>query len=180
MVGGRFLHQLHTVRTHGVDLFQSRHTLFCEHRDKLFKNPGSTLRIIHRTMMIVQGNPQGLGNGIQGVLGLVGQKHSGNPHGIHAGKLCGKSLPCRIFPDKAHIKTRIVSNQHTILREFQEPRKHLFNRRRIRHHIVPDAGQFLNLIRNRHPGIDKGRKSVHDLALGDLHRTNLYDLIGNR
>ena len=44
-----------------------------------------------------------------------------------------------------------------------------------KHHVVVDAGQLLNLKRNRHIRVYKGAEFVRDHALFHLDRTDLND-----
>ena len=56
-------------------------------------------------------------------------------------------------------------------------RKDFFNQRRIQHHIIINAGQLFNLIRNRNLWIYKGAEPVCDLLVLHFDRANLNDLI---
>lgn len=84
---------------------------------------GRALRIIHGSVMILQGNPQGLGHRIQRMLRLVLQKYSGNAHGIHIGKLLRIAQSSAILHNETHIKAGIVSHHDTAFTELQKLRQ---------------------------------------------------------
>ena len=138
------------------------------------------LCVVHSPVMVLQRNVEHLAERIQRVLVLVWQKHAGNHHGIHIGIIRGKSLPCSIFPDKAHIKGSIVRHHHRSFTKSKKLRQHLLNLRRFHHHGVIYACKLFNFKGNRHLGIDKSGISVQNLSVPHLYRPNFNDTVMNR
>ena len=64
--------------------------------------------------------------------------------------------------------------------EFQELRQNLLNSGCVHDHAVIDAGQLFNSKWNGHLGVDKGGKTVCDLAIFHQNRADLNDLAGQR
>ena len=61
-------------------------------------------------------------------------------------------------------KTRKMLSEENV-DEFQKFRKHLFNSGCIHYHFIIDIGKLFDSERNRHLGIHKGRKPVHNASL---------------
>ena len=180
MVSGELLHQLGAGGPQGIELGQCVHILLLQHLDELHEDPCGALRVVHRPVMVVQGNVQGLCHRVQSVLGLVRQQHPGDAHRVHVGMLHGQPLPSGVLLHEAHVESRVVCHQHAAFAKFQEPGQHLLDQRRVCHHVVPDAGEFLYLKGNRHLRVHEGGEPIHHLAAADLHRADFYDSVVHR
>ena len=66
-----------------------------------------------------------------------------------------------------------MRGKRTVADKFQKAGQHLFNGRRIRHHIVRNAGQFRDIRRDWFAGIDKFRKTLDNLSAAQLHGADL-------
>ncbi|GFI45684.1 hypothetical protein IMSAGC019_00997 [Lachnospiraceae bacterium] len=175
MVGGQALYNVRAGIPHGVYLGKGICPCFLQHGDKFHEDLCRGFRILHRPVMIFQGDPQGLRHSVQGMLGLVGEQDPGDPHCVHIGKLPGHILPPGILLDKAHIKTGIVGNQHSPAAKSQKFRQYLLNERGIHYHAVINACELFDLKRDGDIRVDKRRKPVCDLSLLHLHRPDLND-----
>ena len=130
--------------------------------------------------MVQQGNIQRLRHRIQLEPVQSRQKHPGKTYCIHIGKFLFDAKPLAVFDDKTHIKSGIVCHHDRTFGKFQEFRQHIFDRLRVHHHAVIDAGQLLDLKWNRHLRIDKDGKTIHDRTLFHTHRTDLDDPVCHR
>ena len=70
--------------------------------------------------MMIQGNANRLGYGIQLKTVQRRQQESGHSHSIHISKIIGNSQTVTVFYNKAHIKVRIVGNHSGSLTKFQK------------------------------------------------------------
>ena len=82
--------------------------------------------------------------------------------------------------DKAHIERSIVGNHNGSLTELQEFRQHRFDVRRVKNHVVVDAGQILNPERDRDFRIDEGGKLIDNRSVFHTDGTDLNDFVDNR
>ena len=154
--------------------------LFLQHLDELHEDPRRALRIVHRPVMVLQGDVQGLRHRVQGVLGLVRQQHPGDAHGIDIGMFHGQFLSPGILQHEAHVEARVVGHQDCAPAELQEPGQHLRNQWSVRHHVVPDAGELLYLKGDGHLGVHEGGEPLRHLAAADLHRADFDDPVVHR
>ena len=180
MVRGHLLHGIHTGSSQCIDFRQIMNVLLFQHFNKFHENMGRALRIIHGSVMILQGNSQGLGHRIQRMLRLVLQKYSGNAHGIHIGKLLRIAQSSAILHNETHIKAGIVSHHDTAFTELQKLRQDHVDLRGIHDILIPDTGKLFDLEGNGHIRIDKGGKTIHDLSTGYLYRTDLDNAVVDR
>ena len=79
--------------------------------------------------------------------------------------------------NKSHIKGGIVCHHDTALTKCKKLRQNLCDQFCSLDHAVIDAGQLLDLIRNRSLRINKNAVAVHDRLIDNLHGTDLDDLI---
>ena len=82
--------------------------------------------------------------------------------------------------DKAHIERSIVGNHNGSLTELQEFRQHRFDVRRVKNHVVVDAGQVLNPERDRDFRVDEGGKLIDNRSVFHTDGTDLNDFVDNR
>ena len=169
MVGGKALNDVRVGIAQRVHLFQGILSVLMKHPAEADKNLRRRLRVVHRPVMVFEGNTQSLCHCVQGMLRLVGKQNSCDSHRIHIGIIKGKRLPGRILPNKAGIKARVMRHQHTALAEGQKLRQHLLDGSRSRHHFIVDAGEFFYFKRDGHLGIYKRGKPVRDLPLAVFH-----------
>ena len=73
-----------------------------------------------------------------------------------------------------------MCDHHASFRKFQELRQDFFDCRSVEHHVVVDAGQLLDPIRDRHFRVDKGAEFIHDLTIYHFDGTDLDDLVCHR
>ena len=185
MVCREFFYQIHAGGTFCVQLPQSADVLLPQHLNKPDKNPRRTLCVIHRPVVILQRNVQGLGHRIQSVFGLVGQQHPGNAHRVHISERLLRpaglqSLPPCVLQDETHVKPCIMGHKHASPAELQKFRQYFLNQTGILYHIIVNARELLDLKGNGHLRIDKCGKSVLYLPAADLHRTDFNNAIVNR
>ena len=139
MIRWHFLNILYRSRSHLIHLIKRCHAPPLEHFNKLHKNFGSTCRIVHRTVMIIQRYSESLGNGIQFKSIQIGQKHTSQTDRIHNRRIALDSLTHTILLDKTHVKVRIMCNHNTPLAKLHELRENIFNHRCIDHHIISNG-----------------------------------------
>ena len=180
MIGRHSFHRVRAAGAQGIDVCQPMDAFFLQHGNKFDKYLRRGLCIIHRTVMVFQGNTQGFGHRIQCMFCLVRKQQPGNPHRIHAGKCTVKPQPPRIFRNKTHIKGRIMGHQHTFRTESQKIRQNLFNPRRVHHILIPDTGELFNPIGYGCPGIDKGGKPLCDFPIGYFYSANFDNPVAHR
>ena len=108
------------------------------------------------------------------------QKHPGKTYRIHIGKILFDSKAFAVFNDKAHVKSGIVRHHDRTFGKFQKFWQNFFNGLCIHNHAVVDAGQLFDFKGNRHLGIDKDGKTIHDGTLFHSNRTNLDDPVSHR
>ena len=109
----------------------------------------------------------------QAVAGHAGQQDGGQFEGVQRGSV--KLEPGR--GQKAQIKARVVGNDRVHIRAHKGHQlgDHLFDGRRIGHIFVADAGQLLDLQRDRAFWIDQGREALCDAIVLDANGRHLGD-----
>ncbi|MNC59749.1 hypothetical protein D3C75_1095790 [compost metagenome] len=135
-------------------------------------------RIVHGTVVILQGNLEPVGQGIQPVVLQVGQKQPGHlqriQHGIINGRLTQRF---QIGLDKADIEPGVMGNQHRVPHKLPEFRQHILQLGCAPDHIIVDVGQLLDVVRNPFMGINEGGEPVDDLFVPHFDPGQLDDLV---
>ena len=78
VVGFHLPDGVHGHRAQAVDLPQISHALLLQIPQEILEDPGGALRIVHGAVVVLQGNPAGLGHIIQLKALQVRQKHTGH------------------------------------------------------------------------------------------------------
>ncbi len=109
----------------------------------------------------------------QTVAGHAGQQDGGQFEGVQRGPVKLESGRGQ----KAQIKARVVCNDRVDIRAHKGHQlgDHRLDGRRIGHILVADAGQLLDLQRDRAFWIDKRRKSLCDAIVLDANGRHLGD-----
>ena len=68
-----------------------------------------------------------------------------------------------------------MRDQHAVACKFEKGGDRRVDLRRVRNHLVGDAGQLRDLFGDGHLGVDEGVEAVQHLALTDAHRADLGD-----
>ena len=80
-----------------------------------------------------------------------------------------------VLLDEAHIKSRIVCNQHAVPDEFKELRKDHPDLRIFHDHLIGNTRKIGDLKGDRPPGVDEGAEPVRDLPAAHFYRADLDD-----
>ena len=175
VVSGKLFDSVRIQLSHGIHRIQICHISVFQHFQEFEEDLCRTARIIHRPVMVFQGDVKSLGHRIQLVTVQLGQEYPGKPHRIRHSKVADKALALCIFADKAHIKVRIVGHQNRSPAKFQEPGEHLLHKGLFQHHIVADSCKLLNLKGNGNLGIYKGAEPIRYLSFLHPDCPNLND-----
>ena len=153
---------------------------FPEELAELQEDPRRGLRIVHGSVVVLQGDPQLLCHRIQLEAVQVRQEHPGQSHRIDDGGSIGLSKePCKM-PDEARIKAGVVSHDHRIPAEVQEGGDPLLIGPLSPHVSVRDAGKLLDVVGNGLLRIHELGEAVYDASVLDLHGADLDDLVFQR
>ena len=171
---------IHGSTTQLIDSIQRCNISLLKHLDKFHKNLCRTSGIIDCPMMVLKGYFQCFCNRIQLKTVQLRHQHPCKCYGIDNRKFFFNALPFAVCFDKSHIKRCVVCDHHASFRKFQELRQDFFDCRSVEHHVVVDAGQLLDPIRDRHFRVDKGAEFIRDLTIYHFDGTDLDDLVCHR
>ena len=180
VMGRELLDIVCRAASQSVYLIQRLDAAIPKHLDKLHKNLSRTGGIIHGPVVILQRYIKRLGYRIQLKTVQRRQQHPRHSHRIYDGIITGKLKPLTVLADKAHVKACVVSHHDSTLTEGHKLRQHRLDSRSINYHLILDMREILDLKGNRHSWIYKRGKTIYDLFVCHLHRTDLDDLIVDR
>ena len=95
---------------------------------------------------------------------------------VHVGKIPFLAKLLALRRNTAAVEIRIVRDKHRIPTECMEPRQYRLNRISVCDHIVGNACQFDDPVRNRHPRIDEFTEALCNLAIFVFDSADLDDL----
>ncbi len=104
---------------------------------------------------VMHANTQGTAKLSEAVGRMTGQQPPAQPQRIHDFSFVGIAQLAKFLPDKTIVKTGIVSGKHSAFRHLYQRPRHLVKFRGVRHHLVRDAGQTRNVIRDGPLRIDQ-------------------------
>ena len=180
MVRWKLAHSLLRYFSLRIQVIQSQNIALLQHFYEFHENFRRTAGIVHRTVMVFQRYADRLRNGIQLETVEARQQETRHGDGVRRCKFPLDPLQDAVVLDKAHIERSIVGNHNGSLTELQEFRQHRFDVRRVKNHVVVDAGQVLNPERDRDFRVDEGGKLIDNRSVFHTDGTDLNDFVDNR
>ncbi len=175
VIRGQLLHHFRGRFVLSRQVIQRSNVPLLQHLREAQKDERGALGVVHRPMMILQRNMERFGHRIQSVSRKLRQENPRERYGIHHGEVTGKPHIVAVFPQKAHVKIRVVRHHYGGVAKREELWQDLRDGRRGKHHVVVNTGQLFNLIGNGYFGIDKGGKTLRDTSVLQAYRANLDD-----
>ena len=123
MIARRFHDFIYARGGIGIQIFKRMHAFYGKHMNKPRKNLSRSSRIIHRAVMILQGNSKFLADIVKLMFIQFCKDGSGNLHGIDKGEFPINAQSSAVFHNEAHVKIGIVCNECVIADELQKLRK---------------------------------------------------------
>ena len=117
------VHLPHKIR---IGFSQGRHFLqrmdaaLPQHLHEAHEDVRGAGGVIHRAVMMVQGNPQLLRHRVQLVAVQPRQEDVGQAHRVQNARMVFHAQPLRVLPDEARVKGSVVRHYRAALTEFQE------------------------------------------------------------
>ena len=166
--------------SHLVDLIKIKSILIFEHLNKFHEDLCGTGRIVHRPVMMIQGNVQCFCHGIQLEFIEGRQQDPRHGNGVSHREIRDDFHAPAVFLNESCIKRSIVGDQHTAFTELQEFRQNIFDHRRINDHLIADTGELFDFKWNWLPWVYKGAEPIHNLTFNDFDCTDLNDPVVDR
>ena len=120
MVSGQLLNGVRGNLSLLIQLVYIRNISFPAHFHKFLENTCRTLCVINRTMVMIQGNANCLGNGIQLKTVQRRQQESCHTYRIHIGEIIWDSHTVTILYNKTHIEICVVGYHCSSFTKFQK------------------------------------------------------------
>ncbi len=177
MVAGQLHDIRRMIKLQFVDLRKLRHPPGLQHVDFLDVDLRGAARVIHRPVMVFQGNLQILRHRVQLEAVEMRQQQAGQAHCIHNSGIKGKSQLPGLGANEAGVEFRVVRHDHRRAAPFQEAGQHQLNGIRRHYHGIVNAGELCDAEGNGHLRVHKDIHSVDDLVALQLHGADLDDVI---
>lgn len=133
--------------------------------------------VAHSAVALFHFDAEGGNEVVQTIRTQSGEGFPAQPHGTQLLARVGITQAGKLLPDEAIIKRGIVRHKYRPLRHFHYFFGHLEKAGRIFHHILCDAGQFRNAVRNVGFGVEQGFVSIQNVLAIVQNDGNFRDAV---
>ena len=180
LVGDRRVDLRRQARRAGQALHDRRELLRRPLRLRDAEELGEDPRVAERTVARRAGDAVPVHHGIQAVAAFRRRERAREPHRAEHGRAKTPLEAPELAAQEAVVEARVVRDEEPALDPGRDVVGDRLERRRVRDHVLGDAGELLDGIRDAGAGIDQRRVLLDDLAVLEQHDAGLDHPVARR